>query len=540
MNFIKKIINFFENTPLNITSWACSFLGLMTIRILIENLIFNSLRDQKLISLVSFFVHTVFFFSFLYLVLLAVIKYFTKEKIKKIANILLWGYWIVLFPPILDALIFRGKDVWSFYYFGGLRELLMAFFTFFGDNLMVGVTLGSRIMIILAMIGLIFYVFIKTNNPKKTLLFSFFLYVIFFIFGSFPSWVTLLERMLSGKQLFTINSLDVASLFLTGNDFFGMVGQSAKISIVYKINLVYGFSIFLFLAAWQYFDNKEKFWSLVKNVRYPQMIFNGGLFLLGVSLGGFYYPQNFHLGFFEVLILIDLILVVFAAWFFSVFPNDINDLEVDKITNPDRPLVKKIFSIGEYQSYALAFFLFSLLMSAAINIKIFLLIICYHFLTFFYSSHPFRIKRFLGVASLLSSFASLLFLFSGFFLVSENQSLEKLPLEVVLLLLLVFVFLIPLKDLRDAKGDGKNGIFTLPVLLGIKNARLFLASAIFLAYFLSVYIINDKDLFLPALIFGSVSFWFISNSKIKVKYLNWWALFFVFLYGLTIIKIVFL
>lgn len=540
MNFIKKIINFFENTPLNITSWVCSFLGLMATRILIENLIFNSLQDQKLISLVAFFTHTVFFFSFLYLVLLVFIRSFIKEKLTRIANILLWGYWIMLFPPILDALIFRGKDVWSFYYFGGLGELLVAFFTFFGGNLAVGVTLGSRIMIVLAMIGLVLYVFAKTGNFKKTLTFSFFLYIIFFIFGSFPSWVTLLEKTIEGKRLITINSLDVASLFLTGGDFFGMVGQSAKISIVYKINLVYGFLIFLFLSVWQYLDNKEKFWSLIKNVRYPQMIFNGGLFLLGVGLGGFYYPQNFHLGFFEVLLLVDLILVVFAAWFFSVFPNDINDLEIDKITNPDRPLVKKIFSVGEYQSYALAFFLFSLLMSAAINIKIFLLIICYHFLTFFYSSPPFRIKRFFGAASFLSSFASLLFLFSGFLLVSETQSLEKLPLKVVLLLLMVFVFLIPLKDLRDTKGDGKNGVFTLSVLLGIKNARLFLASAIFLAYFLSVYIINDKDLFLPALTLGSISFWFISSDKIKVRYLNWWALSFVFLYGLVIIKVIFL
>jgi len=540
MKLIEKIIDFLENSPLTFRTWLLSFSALMVVRILIENIIFNSLKDQRLVATVSFFSHIFLFFLLLYLILLIFLRFITKEKVKKIANILLWGYWIMLLPPILDAIIFKGKDVWSFYYFGGLKELGLGFLTFFGSNLSVGITLGSRIMIISALLALIIYVSIKTKSVGKVIFSAFCLYLIFFIFGSFPSFVAIFERILEGQNILTINSLDVASIFLVPADFFSLAGQSAKVSIVYRTNLVYGIFVFVFLVVWQFFNNKEKFWALAKNVRYPQMIFNGGLLLLGVGLGWFYYPENFNLGFFEVLILINLVLVVFSSWFFSVFPNDFNDLEIDKITNADRPLVRKIFSSEEYKNYALIFLVFSLLVSAVINIKIFLLVACYHFLTYLYSCYPFRIKRFIGVASFLSSFASMLFLVCGFILISDNQSLEKFPFQVGLLLFLGFMVMIPLKDIKDMEGDKKNGVFTLPVLLGVKNARLVLSVVLFFTYFFSIYILNEKKLFLPALIFGSASFWLVSNDKIPARQLNWWVLLFVFLYGLSIVKIIFL
>ena len=82
-------------------------------------------------------------------------------------------------------------------------------------------------------------------------------------------------------------------------------------------------------------------------------------------------------------------------------------------------------------------------------------------------------------------------------------------------------------------------MYTLPVLVGMENARLFLATVIFLCYFISAYVINEKGAILPALFFGSVSYFFVSNQKSDPRHLVWYVLGLVFFYGLVLTRFVF-
>jgi 4-hydroxybenzoate polyprenyltransferase len=222
------------------------------------------------------------------------------------------------------------------------------------------------------------------------------------------------------------------------------------------------------------------------------------------------------------------------------FNQRLNDIEIDKITNKNRPLIKKDLSLGECGDFAQILLGLSILIATLISPVILAIVISYVLLTWIYSCPPFRLKRFFGISNVLISLASLNFLVIGFLVFSENQTLASFPWRVYWFLFLAYLLITPLKDLKDLEGDRKNKSCTLVVLLGRKKTRLLIASFLFSFYLLSVYVLNKQELFLAALLFGSINFLVISHSKVGEKNLNGWVLGLVFIYGLLVIKTVFL
>lgn len=140
---------------------------------------------------------------------------------------------------------------------------------------------------------------------------------------------------------------------------------------------------------------------------------------------------------------------------------------------------------------------------------------------------------------MLSSFASLLFLVAGYILISNEQSLKMFPWKAVVFLFVVYTLLLPLKDLKDEEGDDQNGVFTLATIFGQENARMILGALLFLSYFGSAVILNEKALFIPALLFGLLGYWLTTNKKIKINSLTWWTLGIVVVYGILLVLIIF-
>jgi len=231
--------------------------------------------------------------------------------------------------------------------------------------------------------------------------------------------------------------------------------------------------------------------------------------------------------------------MVFSTWFFSVFVNDLSDINIDRITNKQRPLIKKTVSVGEFKNQAVVFFGVSLLSAALISPVVLLIVLSYHFLTFVYSCYPFRLKRFPLVSNGLISLASLNFLIIGFLIFSENQNLSFFPWRIYWFLFAAYFLITPLKDLKDFKGDKKDGVYTLVVLLGKEKTRTLIASVLLSFYFLSVYVLNQQELFLSALVFGVISFYLVVNQKVNEKHLIGWVLGLCFLYGAMLVKIIF-
>lgn len=533
---IEKILKVIENWKFDFKLWLVSFLFLIATRLFVEGLLLG-LPIRSLESFVVLFSHTFLFFLLTYLIFLIFLFLLTREKVEKIASFLLWGFLIIIFPPVVDKFIFGDEIYKSFYLFDSVRGLVVRFFTFFGENPDWGITYGARFNMAISLFFLTGYIYLKTKNKTKTIFGALGAYLIFFLLSSFPSLVVYFLEILRINE---VSYSTVAGYFMSPFVVFGLKGEILESFMAKKLALIYLPLVFLITSCfWLWLDFKKHL-SLIKNIRLPQMIFNGGVLFIGLGLGWFYYSENFQFDFFGLMVILNLIIIVFASWFFSVFINDYYDLGVDKISNKNRPLTQKTISIKENWDYGWFFFFVSLMGASLIGPIFFLIILVYHLLTWVYSSYPFRLKRFIGISNLLIAFSSLIFLIIGFLVFSDSQTLAKFPWTVYWFLFLAYFLIIPLKDLKDLEGDKKNQITTLPTLIGKEKTRLLVSVFLLSLYLISVYVLRKPDLFLSAVLLGGINFYLINNSKISEKTLNYWVLGMVFLYGIFLVKIIFL
>lgn len=533
---LQKLINSVENFPLTITQFILAFSAIIVIRMLGENLLMG-LQDKSLDLFIGSVLVAFLFFLFSYLIVLIFIVIYTNVPLKKAANILLWGFFIVIFPPILDKIICGQNTCWSFYIFDGLGGLFKRYLTFFGHDPFVGITFGVRIEVALAVIFLTIYFFIKTRKIVKSVMGGLISYTILFILGSFPSWLTF-AFLAPSKNISQIQGFDIAGLFLSPVRYFSLESNDILNALNVKMNFIYAFLIAFLLILFFWLNFREKFMVVAKNVRWIQIMIHAGLVLTGMGLGAFYFPHNLNINVFSFFTTSNLVLAAVFAWLASLFLNDQEDIEIDKLTNPQRPTAAEKMSLVEYQQLFWLCFMMSLILALTVGLKFFLLVFAYQVIGWAYSAWPFRLKRFPIVASFLSALALAILFFSGFMLLADNQDIKVLPVKVFWLLLIAFTVSLPIKDLKDIEGDKKNGVWTVPVL-GDTWARFLIGLGIFVSYSLSVVWLNAKILFIPAMIAGAASFWILQNKKISPRRVHIWVFGFLFLYVILMAYLVF-
>ncbi|MDD3487028.1 MAG: UbiA family prenyltransferase [Candidatus Moranbacteria bacterium] len=525
---IKKIIQKIESYPLTFTGWLTAFSALIAVRMLGEHLL-SGFQDKSLSYFIGSALAAWLFFAFSYLIVLIFLAFWLEESVRKIANILLWGFWLAVFPPVVDKIWCGQNFCWSFYNFDSFHGLFWRFLTFFGNNAQIGITYGVRVEVALAVIFVGIYAYIKQKKAVKAILTSFFAYVILFILGSFPSWLAYLY-FLPKKSLFSVANTDIAGLFLTPVQLFS-VSETDYVNVLnIKMNLAYAFLFFWLVALFFWLEYKEKFWDITKNIRWIQILIHGGLVMAGAGLGAFYFPANLNINIFSLLALANLVLAAVCAWLASVFLNDQVDFEIDKVTNQSRPLVTGRLEYAQYSQLFWVFFIFSLILSLTVGPKFFLIALAYQAIGWAYSAWPYRLKRFPLAASFFSALALTLLFSSGFMLLADGQNINHLPHQVFWLLVIAFTISLPIKDLKDIKGDRANQVYTIPVLLGESWARFAIGLGIFVSYALSVIWLNAKILFLPAMLFGALSFWIMQVKKISTRRVHIWVFGFLCIY----------
>ncbi len=508
--FLTHFVESIENAPLTLASLALTFLALIIARLTIEGTL--GLYDERSFFFFFFeFSHTFLFFLCSFLFMLPLVSYAGHVDLKKAANVLLFGFLIILTPPIFDTLIFRGELFWSFYEFDGLQGLLWRFFTLFGDTPDIGITYGVRIEVVIVTLSLALYAYLKSQRLRTVFLTGFLSYSILFVLGTFPSWITLLVLAFQ-KNILAIGSTDVAALFLSPGRVLGRNLTDFRSVLNFKMSLVYGLlSVIqvLLLTRRQY---QKTFWALVQNVRVPQLIYHAGLFLLGMLLALHFSGNHFVWGFFPLLGIALLILATWCAWLASVTINDLNDTTIDALTNQKRPLVEKTISPEHYRLYGLLFFFFSLLLSGIVSFSALLLLLAYQAFAWIYSAPPLRLKRYPGIATLCASFASILIMVLGFVSTTETHNIQALPPSFLVYLFLAYFLTLPIKDFKDQAGDRADHIYTIPVLLGETWAKHVIGGLTFLLFTLSPIVLHIRSLLLPSLFFGTLAFFAIQKG----------------------------
>jgi len=542
-NFFSRFVRSLENAEITLPFFVVTFFSLILVRLLIENA-FGLFSEHTFFFFFFEFTHTFLFFLCSFLLLVFLVRYAGDISLKKTTNILLFGFLIILTPPIIDNIIFHGRYFWSFYEFDGFLGLIYRFFTFFGDTPDMGITYGVRVEVAVVTVALFVYTYIKSQSKKKAFIVSLITYALLFILGTFPAWLTL-GILFFQKSFLAINQNDVAGLFLTPQHIFSRDLSDFRSVLNVKMSIVYSLLATFLVGLLLYKKYTSYFFALLHNIRIPQVIYHGGLLFLGMALAFFFTDASVTLDFFHITGALVLLIAVESAWMASVLWNDIFDKNIDSVTNTNRPLITSAIPETLYNTLAILFFVTSLIFSGIMSFGAMMILLCYQAIAWLYSAVPLRIKRFPIIATLFAGFAGILILIIGFILVAPEKNIYSLPFPILAYLFFAYTLCLPIKDFKDIAGDKKDKIYTLPVLLGVERARILIGSSVFLLYMWSPIILHARSLFFPALIFGSVAFWAIQKGEEKntsffsFRKLPGMVLAITTLYGLAILLLLF-
>jgi len=208
-----------------------------------------------------------------------------------------------------------------------------------------------------------------------------------------------------------------------------------------------------------------------------------------------------------------LVLAILAIMFAQAFGqvvNQIEDIEIDRINKPYRPLVTGVVSVEHAKIFSLALQTLSLVCSALVNLYFFLFVAIILFFAFSYNSRPFRIKERSAWGSLLwMALSRGLLPFPAFWSVFGKTTVLLPWILGMICSFWVFAFQ-GTKDFADIEGDRQFNIPTLPVVYGEQKS---INMMIYLGLFASV---------LPLL--------FVACNILSLSYLTFLLLFmFVFI-----------
>lgn len=536
---LNSLVETIETAPITLGSFSLSFLAIILVRLLIENGT-NLFASEPLDYVLYEYSHTFLFFLLSFLVFLPIARLAGAASWTRAANLLLIGFLIIWSPPVIDKIIFGEHTFWSFYELDGISGLAYRFFHFFGDTPNIGITYGVRIEVALMSIGLGLYSFFRSRSPIRALRVLLLSYLVFFILGTFPSYIAILA-LAAEKGLFAVTEGDIAGFMLSPKRFFGHDIADPRMALSLRMSLAYAVLCVLAVGTFLYRTSRRTFFALLGNVRWPQIFWHGGLLFLGGGLATLYTGSDTDFDLFEILSMVSMTIAVISAWLASVVPNDLADRRIDALTNPDRPIPKRHLSESTYRSIGLLFFFVSILFSSIVSVKAALFLLAYQAIAWIYSAPPLRLKRIPFVATLLSAAAGMTVLFSGYSVLAPTQDISALPFPLLAFLFLCYAVTIPLKDFKDIRGDRSDGVITIPVLFGEEGGRYAVGTALFCCYVASPVALHDAGLFLPAFIFGSIAFLSVRradrkrNQWVTLRSLPAWNMLFATVYGLIVL-----
>jgi 4-hydroxybenzoate polyprenyltransferase len=312
-----------------------------------------------------------------------------------------------------------------------------------------GISWGQRIEIILASICGGIYFKITTGSTLKGIVFGYGVYLWIFLFGMMLQIMSWLFNWLHAMP----------------------VDDEWQLA---KWYFIIGLLGFLFVAFRQ---NKFLFLQLLKDSRPLRIVHFLFSFLTGIliylnaaekGLAG-----KFILTTENILVPVLVVISVFFAAVYSIVANNLEDIEIDKISNPDRPSVLPNINLAAYLRAGNVALLISLVAAYLAGRPVLVCMSIIIGMYYLYSCKPFRLKSIPIASKMVIGINSFFMALMGYTLFGETAL--TFPKE------FIFFYIFPISlaanfiDLKDVKGDVIAGIKTLPVLIGLRNAQWIIA-----------------------------------------------------------------
>jgi len=485
----KKLIENIENSTISFHYFVLSFFFVTFLRSFLE--CFSDTEALGTIKPILILDYTLSYIVFAVAIIL-LLHLATKTEVIKVAKVVLSGFIILVSVPFTDMLLSGGKGYDIAYLLPEIHgNLFLRFITFFGEfySSGLGATPGIRIEIAFVLLGAFIYFFLKKLKFLKNIFCVFLLYSIIFSVFATPY---------ASKLLLTILNLEMEHP---------------------QILTVYFFPVILFLLGLSlfYFADKNYFKIILKDARPFRLAYYETMFFLGIliALKNFDFTLNSQLVFSFIFIPISIAF----AWIYSVMTNNLQDCEIDKISNKGRPLIKGNIDSITYKKISWFLLFFALAYSGLVGFVAFFLILLFIGNYFLYSMPPFRLKRVTFFSKSLIALNSLILVMLGFNLAS-GIPIENFPITnpVFFLVLLLLTALINFIDIKDYEGDKQAGIKTLPVWLGLKRSKIVISIFFALTYSLICFMAKEIATLVFFLLAGCLVVFFINREDYKEKY----------------------
>lgn len=548
MATIRALINKIENMEISFLGIISLFFMAMFVRTFLENYA-NLLNFYHMSSFIDTFFHYPIFFSIIFLFTIIIAKILTKENIYKITKVIALFSFIIILPPIVDLIVNKGGQIPYIFISNNYPLLFKSFITYFGGGA-IGLGIKTEVAVALTVFGC--YIYNKTKNKKSVLAGIFLLYSAIFIMLAFPTFVFSIQNTFT-KEYKSTNFNNIIDFYykqepsriVTGDKTFILDKSNFLPESIQKIQNQYSITlsiIFLItsmlLIFWSLFlHSSKKFFAVIKNFRYLRIVHYLLLASFGVYIGIGFLGKNPIGSLFDFMSFTSLFFAILFAWLFAVWENDEIDIEIDKISNQNRPLINTqiFFSIKEWQILKYIFLFYSLSFAFLCSFYTFTFIILFILIYHIYSVPPLKLKRFLGISSLLIAINALLTVLMGFFISSGTENLNAFPSRYAFGILIIFLLVENIKNIKDIEGDKREGIKTLPVILGEKRGKLVIGVCLFLGALLVPFIFYlDLYTLALAIFFGFILFLLTNRKKFEEKYIFLTYFIYVFLFLILI------
>ena len=529
MNKFKNFITYCEEIKISFGLWIATALSIIFVRDFLETVVV----DHSFPFVHPFhLIHVPLFFISVLLAIIVLLHFFSGTDIVKVSKVCLVFFVLIVFPPMIDFCISltTGSEIsYGYIQENVLENFIHALNPFFKIQ---AVPASVRIEVAMVIILSFIYIFLKRKNIFLSLGGAILVFLTCFLYGALPA--IFINLYLFFKPIL-LGSLQFLNWFFHGpapkaaNTVLkvgeGILDDPSLLVMELFLTLILTFIWFL-----RYDKNKGE--ALLKNLRWSRSFH----YILMVVMGLWLYFLNTRItDLFIFLKVSGILFAIFFAFQFSVVVNDIFDIECDRITNKDRPLITGILDKNEYLKVGFAYLAFALLFAFFVGDYCFTILLFAIVLSFLYSAPPFRLKRFFPISSALIGLEALVAFLLGQISLEKSGELNFSYLPVWALVFLVFFLSSNIKDLKDIEGDRRCGVYSLPVLVGEVEARKMIACFVFLSYFLVPFFLyrspmfhSSLPLFIFSFFFGLANLFYIVKRDAKEKII--FLLYFIYVF----------
>lgn len=541
---ISKAVLSPEKEDFSLIKIILTFFGIIAFRMFLDNLAYPGPGDY-FFSLERFVQEPLYFFSVFFS--FSILTYFfTKASFKDIFPFIVKVLLFVLVIPLID-LVFSGKitDATQYVYVG-TSDFLKTYLSLMIPSKVHGITIGQQIGSLLIFASISFFVYKKTSSIFKSLLSMICSYTILFFYAILPSIITLFNNKPFVSDPIIHNSAHSLEseiyVFILKQSWLMHIAENSNLLIstvdsLHEIAMAYLFWILIFIQVLIiFFIANKRLWNvLIKNLPLTRIAYWFIIAAIGIiinqKLFGYLNLQN-PINFMALTVF--LLLIIANIWL-AVLINDPEDVEIDKISNPNRPLVKKEVTEQEWRSMQIISLFLIAFGIMTLNRATGFFLIFAQAAYYIYSARPLRLKKHFLSSSIIIGFASVFIAMAGFFLVSPDLHFSSFPVKAILFIGISYAFLSNLKDIKDFEGDSKESIRTVPVVFGLEKSKYIIATLYSFIILAIPFVLQIYSIFPVAICVSLFIFYLFIKKEYQEKYIFLaFFLYVVFLFFVTL------